>query len=76
MLQSLLFKGVKLFDSGVLLLKLRPGEPKGGVELAMDLSDAVLNSMPDETFSGNLSWLGHRELWMVDYLMHQFSLLS
>ena len=75
MLQSLLsLRGAKLFESGVLLLKLRPGGPKGGVELAMDLSDAVLNTMPDETFSGNfLSLFGLRELRMVDYLMHQFS---
>ena len=52
--KSALFKGGQnSFESGVLLLKLRPGGPKGGVELAMDLSDAVLNTMPDETFSGN-----------------------
>ncbi|MEL0119360.1 MAG: hypothetical protein VXB01_10515, partial [Opitutae bacterium] len=52
--KSALFKGGQnSFDSGVLLLKLRPGGPKGGVELAMDLSDAVLNTMSDETFSGN-----------------------
>ena len=58
MLQSLLsLRGQNSFESGVLLLKLRPGGPKGGVELAMDLSDAVLNSMPDETFSGNFACL-------------------
>ena len=42
--------------------------------IAMDLSDAVLNTMPDETFSGNFKLVRHRELRMVDYLIpHQFS---